>query len=55
MPKSGFFSAGKERPEDVPTGELPRTVKLVVDRYLVDRVNPGMRVQVVGIHSVYQV
>ncbi|GMH37088.1 hypothetical protein BSKO_04961 [Bryopsis sp. KO-2023] len=44
----------QERPEDVPTGDLPRTMKLVVDRAMVDRVNPGMRVQVLGIHSVYQ-
>lgn len=42
----------QELPEDVPTGELPRHVTVVVDRYLVDRVSPGARVQLAGIVSV---
>ncbi|ORC88684.1 putative minichromosome maintenance (MCM) complex subunit [Trypanosoma theileri] len=44
----------QELPEDVPTGELPRHVTVVVDRYLVDRVSPGSRVQVAGIVSVQE-
>ncbi|CAD7698596.1 unnamed protein product [Ostreobium quekettii] len=44
----------QERPEDVPTGEMPRNVILIVDRHLVDRVTPGMRVNAVGIFSIYQ-
>nr|CCC53092.1 putative DNA replication licensing factor, fragment [Trypanosoma vivax Y486] len=41
----------QELPEDVPTGELPRHVTVVVDRYLVDRVSAGSRVQLAGIVS----
>jgi len=41
----------QERPEDVPTGELPRHCILIADRALVDRVVPGTRVTVLGIHS----
>lgn len=45
----------QEKPEDVPTGELPRTVSLVVDRHLVNTVTPGTRVNVVGIYSTFKV
>lgn len=41
----------QERPEDVPTGELPRTLLMVADRQLVSQVTPGMRVKVTGIYS----
>lgn len=44
----------QELPEDVPTGELPRHLTLILDRYLVDRMTPGARVQVVGIVSVQE-
>lgn len=44
----------QELPEDVPTGELPRHITVVVDRYLVDKANPGSRIQVVGIVSVQE-
>jgi DNA replication licensing factor MCM5 len=44
----------QELPEDVPTGELPRHITVVVDRYMVDRASPGSRVQVVGIVSVQE-
>lgn len=44
----------QELPEDVPTGELPRHVTVVLDRYLVDRVSPGSRVHIVGIVSVQE-
>ncbi|CAG9463211.1 unnamed protein product [Pedinophyceae sp. YPF-701] len=42
----------QELPEDVPTGELPRSMPLVCERKLVDRVVPGTRVTVLGILSV---
>lgn len=45
----------QERPEDVPTGELPRAMTLVADRHLVGRVSPGTRVTVTGIYSICQV
>ena len=42
----------QEPPDEVPTGELPRHVSVVVERYHVGRITPGMRIQVVGIVSV---
>lgn len=44
----------QESPEVVPTGEMPRSIMLTVDRYLVDRVTPGTRVAVIGIASLFQ-
>jgi len=42
----------QEAPEEVPTGEMPRTIMIVVDRQLADRVPPGSRISVVAIASV---
>jgi DNA replication licensing factor MCM5 len=42
----------QEAPEAVPTGEMPRTLKLIVDRQLVGKVTPGSRCTVTGIYSV---
>eukprot|EP00029_Vermamoeba_vermiformis_P013107 TRINITY_DN802_c0_g1_i1.p1 TRINITY_DN802_c0_g1~~TRINITY_DN802_c0_g1_i1.p1 ORF type:complete len:687 (+),score=245.87 TRINITY_DN802_c0_g1_i1:36-2096(+) len=44
----------QETPESVPTGELPRHIQLVVDRYLVGRAVPGTRVTMLGIYSIYK-
>lgn len=44
----------QERPEDVPTGELPRSMQLIVDRHLVGKTAPGTRVTAYGIYSIYQ-
>ena len=44
----------QESPEMVPTGEMPRSVMLSVDRHLVDREIPGNRVTVTGIMSIMQ-
>ena len=44
----------QERPEDIPTGELPRTLLLVADRLLANTVTPGTRVTVVGIYSTFK-
>lgn len=41
----------QESPEVVPTGEMPRSIVLYVDRYLVDRVSPGTRVSILGVSS----
>ena len=41
----------QECPEVVPTGEMPRNVLLIVDRFLVDRVTPGARISVVAVLS----
>mmetsp|Transcript_19584 Transcript_19584/g.14292 ORF Transcript_19584/g.14292 Transcript_19584/m.14292 type:complete len:150 (-) Transcript_19584:1137-1586(-) len=42
----------QEAPELIPTGEMPRTFGMTVDRYLADKVTPGNRVKVVGVLSI---
>ena len=54
-PWHALLSALQEKPEDVPTGELPRTVSVLVDRHLVNKTTPGTRVNVVGIYSTFRV
>ncbi len=44
----------QERPEDVPSGQLPRSMEVLVADDLVDRVRPGDRVLINGILSVKQ-
>ena len=43
----------QESPETVPTGEMPRSVLLAVERSLVDRAPPGTRVQVLCIPTLF--
>jgi len=42
----------QEAPELVPTGEMPRTFLMTVDRDLTDKVTPGNRVMVVAILTI---
>ena len=44
----------QEKPEDVPTGELPRHVMLICDRHHCNHFTPGTRVNVVGIYSTFR-
>jgi DNA replication licensing factor MCM5 len=43
----------QESPETVPTGEMPRSVLMAVERSLVDRAPPGTRVQVLCIPTLF--
>ena len=44
----------QEKPEDLPPGQLPRSIDVVVTEDLVDKARPGDRVSVIGIVKVYQ-
>lgn len=41
----------QELPEDVPTGETPRTIPVICTRYLSGRVNAGQRIHVIGVFT----
>ena len=50
-----FFVSGlQEAPELIPTGAMPRTLLMTVDRELTDIVTPGNRVKIVGILGIMQ-
>jgi DNA replicative helicase MCM subunit Mcm2 (Cdc46/Mcm family) len=38
----------------VPTGEIPRTFSICVDRHLAGKLNTGSRVQITGIYMVLE-
>lgn len=44
----------QELPECVPTGEIPRTFTVILDRCLVDRVVPGNRVKLIATFSTFK-
>ena len=44
----------QENPESIPTGEIPRTFQIFVDRYLVDKLVPGTRVNLTGVYTVLE-
>ncbi|CCF55934.1 hypothetical protein KAFR_0A04980 [Kazachstania africana CBS 2517] len=43
----------QEIPEMVPVGEMPRNIQMSCDRYLTNKVVPGVRATIVGIYSIY--
>lgn len=42
----------QEAPENIPTGEMPRSVEVHVDRYLADSCTPGNRVKLTGVFKI---
>lgn len=42
----------QEPPENIPTGDIPRSYNLLCEKYLVNKVTPGTRVIVVGVLSI---
>jgi DNA replication licensing factor MCM5 len=44
----------QENPESVPTGEIPRTIQICLDRYMVDKLTPGARVTLTGVYTVIE-
>lgn len=48
---STLFPIFQETPEQVPSGQMPSSVRLVLEQHLVDRVKPGSRVHVIGIYD----
>eukprot|EP01017_Pseudomicrothorax_dubius_P018221 TRINITY_DN20234_c0_g1_i1.p1 TRINITY_DN20234_c0_g1~~TRINITY_DN20234_c0_g1_i1.p1 ORF type:complete len:390 (+),score=62.16 TRINITY_DN20234_c0_g1_i1:176-1345(+) len=44
----------QESPEAMPSGEIPRSFQVCLDRYLVDRLTPGTRATITGVYTVLE-
>ena len=58
VPEEGEFENQQtlklqETPDNIPTGEMPRTFTITANQYLVDSCSPGSRVIIVGVFSVF--
>ena len=42
----------QENGKDIPTGEIPRTYKIIAERYLCDRLIPGNKVSLTGVYTI---
>lgn len=44
----------QESPDSIPTGEVPRTYRVVVEKYLADQMIPGTRVTLTGVYTILE-
>jgi DNA replication licensing factor MCM5 len=44
----------QESPENLPTGEIPRTYRILCEKYLVDQMIPGNRVAITGVYTLIE-
>ena len=44
----------QESPENLPTGEIPRTYRILCERFLVDQMIPGNRVGITGVYTLIE-
>ncbi|KRX10080.1 P-loop containing nucleoside triphosphate hydrolase [Pseudocohnilembus persalinus] len=48
------FCRIQELNENIPTGEIPRTFNVSLDKYLIDRVVPGQTITISGVYKIMQ-
>lgn len=44
----------QESPENLPTGEIPRTYRILCEKYLVDQLIPGNRAAITGVYTLME-